>query len=175
MTNRQIGIGLIVLAILCAKFLPLAGLSTMNIAILMAFGAMAWVGVVLIAPFPNPAGPNFQMWKMLLNGTLGFLSLFAVLIVGISDTSSRLDKELKQYGVVTDAVVVDKEMTTTRGKYGKETYTYYLTVQFQDQNGVTQQMKCDVGSSDYRYADSARNLKIKYSSRDHAFYKLVFE
>jgi len=78
----QIGIGLILLAFLLAKFLPLNGLSTTNIAILMGFGAMAWIGVIVLSPIPNPSGPEFKMWKMLLNGVLGFVALLSVFIIG---------------------------------------------------------------------------------------------
>jgi hypothetical protein len=80
--KNQIGIGLILLAFLLAKYLPLNGLSTANIVILMGFGAMAWIGVSVLSPIPNPSGPEYKLWKMLLNGVLGFVALLGVLIIG---------------------------------------------------------------------------------------------
>jgi hypothetical protein len=174
MKKRHIGIGLILLALLLAKFLPLNGLSTANIAIMMGFGAMAWIGVSMVSLIPNPSGSDFKMWKMLLNGALGFAALLAVLIVGITDTDNRVKKELKEYGVIADAVVINKDYTTLPAKWGKVNYVYYLTVQFQDQKGVEQQVKCEVGEFDYTNAGSGRPLKINYSSRDININRLIF-
>jgi len=78
----QIGVGLILLAFLLAKFLPLNGLSTTNIAIMLGFGAMGFVGVIVLSPIPNPSGPDFKLWRMLLNGALGFIALLSVFIIG---------------------------------------------------------------------------------------------
>ena len=176
MKKQHIGIGLILLAILLAKFLPLSGLSTGNIAVLMGFGAMAWIGVMMVMGrlVPNPSGPDFKIWKMLLNGVLGFIALIAVLVAGIIDTDNRVKKELKEYGVIADAVVVDKDYTTLPAKRGKVNYVYYLTVQFQDQNGAAQQVKCEVGEFDFANAGSGRPLKINYSSRDPKINRLIF-
>lgn len=82
--KHQIGIGLILLAFLLAKLLPLNGLSTANIAIIMGLGAIAWIGVSILSPIPNPSGPEFKMWKMLLNGFFGFVALLGVMMVGIT-------------------------------------------------------------------------------------------
>ena len=108
MNKRHIGIGLILLAFLLAKFLPLNGLSTGNLAVMMGFGAMAWIGVSMVSLIPNPSGPEFKLWKMLLNGVLGFAALLGVLVLGITDTDTRVKKELKEYGIVADARVINK-------------------------------------------------------------------
>ncbi len=176
MKKYQIGIGLIILAVSLAKFFPLNGLSTGNIAILLGLGAMAWIGVNMLMSklLPNPAGPDFNLWKMLLTGVLGFGALFSVLISGIIDTDNRVKKELQSYGLVTDAIVVNKDYITTPGKWGKTNYTYYLTVQFQDQNGTQQQIETEVGEVEFRNAGSMRPLKINYSSRNPNIHKLLF-
>lgn len=174
MNKRHIGIGLILLAFLLAKFLPLNGLSTGNLAVMMGFGAMAWIGVSMVSLIPNPSGPEFKLWKMLLNGVLGFAALLGVLVLGITDTDTRVKKELKEYGIVADARVINKDYTTLPAKYGKVNYVYYLTVQFQDQNGTQQQVKCEVGEFDYANAASSGTLKINYSSRNPNVNRLIF-
>ncbi|MBL7829767.1 MAG: hypothetical protein JNK41_01970 [Saprospiraceae bacterium] len=162
------------MAFLLAKFLPLNGLSTANIAIIMGFGAMAWIGVSMVSLIPNPSGPEFKMWKMLFNGVFGFMALIGVLVLGITDTDTRVKKELKEYGVIANAVVVNKDYTTLPAKRGKVNYVYYLTVQFQDQNGAQQQVKCEVGEYDYANAGSSGILKINYSSRNPNINRLIF-
>jgi hypothetical protein len=177
MNKRYIGLGLIGLAFLLAKYLNLNSLSTANIAVLMGFGAMSWIGVSMLMSslVSNPSGPDFKMWKMLLNGVLGLAALIVVVLIGITDTNNHVKKELKDYGVTTDAVIVKKDYTTLPAKRGKINYIYYLTVQFQDQNGDQQQVKSEVQKFEYINANSGRPLKIKYSSRNQKIHQLIFK
>lgn len=82
--KHQIGIGLCLFAFLLAKFLPLNGLSTTNIVVKMGFGWMAFIGVIVFSPIPNPSGPEFKTWKMLLNGVLGLVAFLGVMIIGLT-------------------------------------------------------------------------------------------
>lgn len=174
MKKHHIGLGLILLAILLAKFFPFNGISLVTLSLIMGLGAMAWIGVTMMMGklVPNPSGPDFKIWKMLLSAALGFVALIGVVVVGTIDTDKRVKEELKAYGVVADAVVVNKDYITTPGRWGKTYNTYYFTVQFQDQNGTTQEIESEVGELEFRRA--GRSLKINYSSRNPNMHKLIF-
>lgn len=177
MDKRYLGLGLIALAFVLIKFITLNSLSTVNLAIIMGIGIISWIGMLMfISPFlPNPSGPNFSMWKMLLKGFIGFASFFAILMIGIADTNNYVTNELKDYGVTTKAVVIDRNSKKLPAKRGQVNYVYYVTVRFQDQNGEQQQVKSEVQEFEYSSAVSGRQVEITYSSRNPKIHELIFK
>jgi hypothetical protein len=174
MNKRHIGIGLILLAFLLAKFLPLNGLSTANIAIIMGFGAMAWIGVSMVSLIPNPSGPEFKMWENVIQWSFwvyGTNRCFGIRDYGYRHSGKERTKRIWSY---CQCGSCKKDYTTLPAKRGKVNYVYYLTVQFQDQNGAQQQVKCEVGEYDYANAGSSGILKINYSSRNPNINRLIF-
>ena len=173
MNKSIIGVALIVVSLLLAKCINLNGLDTASIAILMGFAAIAWIGVSFL--IPNPAGPNFSMMKMLLKGALGSGAMILMLVLGLSGTKNHIDKELKEFGVTTEAIVIDKDYNKLPAKRGQVNYIYNLTLKFTDKNGVGQQLKSEVGESVFKSFNPGSSVRIKYSSRNKNIHKLVFE
>ncbi len=177
MQKRYFGLGLLALAFLFAKFSPFDGLSFQHIGLMTVLGAMAWIGVSMFmgTVIPNPAGPSFSMWKMLLNGALGMIALTAVLTMSIITTDNYVKKELQTYGVIANAVVTGKDKTKLLAKWGKVNYVHKLFISFQDQIGTPQQVGTEVNELEYQRAYNGMTLKIKYSSRDVDVHQLIFE
>ena len=140
------------------------------------FGIMAWVGVyfVLSTILHNPSGPEFKLWKLMTNGVLGFVALFCVLMVGLKSTNDHVDNELQEYGVIADAVAVNKEYNTIPGKRGRVSYIYKLIVSFKDEKGNQRKVKSEVSESQYRMANPGMPLKINYSSRNVDVHEFIF-
>lgn len=172
MKKTYIGIGLIFLGILLAKFLPLDSLGTGSIAILMAFGAMAWVGIVLA--IPNEAGENFKLWKMLLKGALGMGAMVLVLVLGLNSTKDYIDTELRDYGITANAVVMSTETTTLPAKRGQVNYIHYATVSFVNDQGKPKTLTAEISEQEMRYAHPGREVQLVYSSRNEDINKLKF-
>lgn len=172
MKKTYIGIGLILLGVLLAKFLPLDALGTGSIAILMAFGAMAWLGIVLA--IPNEAGENFKLWKMLLKGALGMGAMVLVLVLGLTSTKNYIDTELRDFGISTTAVVMSTETTTLPAKRGKVNYIHYATVSYKHEDGKTKTLSSEISEQEMRYAQPGREVQLIYSSRNEDINKLKF-
>ncbi|MFK8057258.1 MAG: hypothetical protein AB8F78_14135 [Saprospiraceae bacterium] len=170
--KQYIGLGLIILSVLLAKFMNLDSIGTGSIAVLMAFGALAWVGIVMA--IPNESGENFKLWKMLLKGAFGMAAMIGILALGLTSTKSYIETELRDYGVNTTAVIMETETTTLPAKRGKVNYIYYATVQFKDENGKTRVRRSEIGKHELTLAQAGKKIAIRYSSRNPDVHKLNF-
>ena len=174
MKKRYIGLGLIGVAFLIITLTNLNSLSTFNLAILMGIGIIAWIGMSMLIStiLHNPSGPDIKMWKMLLKGFLGFVSFFVIFMIGISNTHDHVTNELNEFGISTNAIVINKDFTKLPAKRGQVNYVYYLTIRFQDQNGKQQQLKSEVQEPQYANAQVNSSIRIKYSSRNIKIHQL---
>jgi len=171
MDKRIVGLVLIVISLLLTKFVHMDGLNTASIAMIMAFSAIAWLGVIYL--IPNPAGEHFSMLKMIFKGALGMGAMVLILVLGLTETKNHIEQELAAYGIETEAVVIGKDLSKLPAKRGEVNYIYYLTLKFTDQKGSAIQIKTEVQEYAYKRNDPGSKLRLRYSSRNKDIHRIL--
>ena len=101
-------------------------------------------------------------------------ALVGILILGLTSTKDYIETELRDYGVSTTAIILKTETTTLPAKRGKKNYVHYATVQFNDENGNRIVKTSEIGKGELATAQTGKEIKIRYSSRNPDVLKLNF-
>ena len=166
--TRAYFLALLFLTIAAIFFVPVSFyIYTDHIGALLIIGAVVWLTILFVYSFKT----NPTAFNKVVKWVSCFVLIISTTLLILDNIGKKLGQELVEHGVETQAILLDKEVTSGRSSPPQ----YVLTVQFHLENKETVVETFKVPTDDYTSLEINQTVPIRYSRRYPALIYMVEE
>lgn len=134
---------------------------------LVIIAVLAWLTSILVFSFKTNSTAYHKVVKWCVSAiVVAVLSLSLLRHFG-----ERLRVELVQYGVTTEAIVIDKQVSSTKSTPP----TFMLTVQYENERNEINVQRFNIGIEAFESIEINQPILVRYSKRHPSLMRLISE